>query len=202
MRCTLLLVIFLIASQARAEDPPWIDAICTVSAGSARGTGVLISEDNGVGHLLTNHHVVGRTVNVSCKWINGYALRGTVVWKDKGADQALVRLSVPRGVSTLPGAQKGERPRQGENVQLAGFGGTSGKLTVWNGVVNGYLESSKGAHQIEVNVNSISGDSGGAIVFNDKLAAVLWGGPVSNGRMYATRGTIAQYAADCCTGVT
>ena len=185
-----------------AEDPAWVDAICTVTAGNSRGTGVLVSVDDGVGTLLTNHHVVGRATKVVAKWGNGFKSNGTVIWKDSKADQAVIQLAIPDGTATLPVATLDHRPRASHPVQVAGFGGTSGQLTVWNTKVNGYRASDSGRHEIEVDGNAISGDSGGAIVFNDKLVAVLWGGPVKGSVMYAIRGCIAEFATAACRGRT
>ena len=185
-----------------AEDPAWVDALCTVTAGNSRGTGVLVAVDDGVGTLLTNHHVVGRATKVVAKWENGFKSNGTVIWKDSKADQAVIQLPIPNGTATLPVATLDHRPRASHPVQVAGFGGTSGQLTVWNTKVNGYRASDSGRHEIEVDGNAISGDSGGAIVFDDKLVAVLWGGPVKGRVMYAIRGTIAEFATAACRGRT
>jgi S1-C subfamily serine protease len=194
---TLLLPVLL-----HAEDPAWVDALCTVTAGHSRGTGVLVSVDDGVGTLLTNYHVVGRATKVVAKWENGYKSNGTVIWKDSKADQAVIQLAIPDGTSTLPVATLDHRPHASHPVQVAGFGGTSGQLTVWNTKVNGYRASDSGRHEIEVDGNAISGDSGGAIVFDNKLVAVLWGGPVKGRVMYAIRGCIAEFATTACRGRT
>jgi S1-C subfamily serine protease len=185
-----------------AEDPAWVDALCTVTAGNARGTGVLVSVDDGVGTLLTNHHVVGRATKVVAKWENGFKSNGTVIWKDSKADQAVIQLAIPDGTATLPVATLDHRPRASHPVQVAGFGGTTGKLTLWNTTVNGYRASDSGRHEIEVDGNAISGDSGGAIVFDNKLVAVLWGGPIKGRVMYAIRGCIAEFATAACRGRT
>ena len=185
-----------------AEDPAWVDSICTVTTGNSRGTGVLVEVVDGVGTLLTNYHVVGRATKVVAKWENGYKSNGTVIWRDSKADQAVIQLAIPDGTSTLPVATLDHRPRASHPVQVAGFGGTSGQLTVWNTTVNGYREGESGRHEIEVDGNAISGDSGGAIVFNEKLVAVLWGGPVKGRMMSAIRGTIAEFATAACRGRT
>ena len=185
-----------------AEDPAWVDALCTVTAGNARGTGVLVSVNDGVGTLLTNHHVVGRATRVVAAWENGFKSSGTVIWRDSKADQAVIQLPIPDGTSTLPVASLENRPHASHPVQVAGFGGTTGKLTLWNTTVNGYRASNSGRHEIEVDGNAISGDSGGAIVFDNRLVAVLWGGPVKGRRMYAIRGTIAEFATAACRGRT
>jgi S1-C subfamily serine protease len=185
-----------------AEDPAWVNAICTVTAGNARGTGVLVAVNDGVGTLLTNHHVVGRSTKVVAAWENGFKSSGTVIWRDSKADQAVIQLPIPDGTSTLPVASLENRPHASHPVQVAGFGGTTGKLTLWNTTVNGYRASNSGRHEIEVDGNAISGDSGGAIVFDNRLVAVLWGGPVKGRRMYAIRGTIAEFATAACRGRT
>ena len=197
-----LIISAVIVSQAHAYSPEWLDAICIVQAGSARGTGVVVSCTQGKAVLLTNHHVVGRARTITATWENGYPARGSVVWRDRNADQAIVQIQLPEDSACLPVSTKGERPHAGDAVQIAAFGGGKGELTVWNSKVNGYRESSSGRHEIEVYGNVISGDSGGAIIHNDKIVAVLWGGPVKNTpsgpRIYATRGTIAEFAIFHC----
>ena len=197
-----VILIGISAFNLQAEEPAWVNALCTVSAGSARGTGVLVSVDQGTGMVMTNHHVVGRSTRVTARWENGYSSQGSVIWKDSKADQAVITLRVPDGTTVLPVATREQRPRAGYPVQVAGCGGTTKQLTTWNTVVNGYRASDSGRHEIEVDGNAISGDSGGAIVYKDRLVAVLWGGPVKGRRMVAIRGCIAEFAANFCRGRT
>lgn len=181
------------------EDPAWVDAICKISTGSSGGSGVLFQETNGIGWIATNYHVVTTRPSASATWDNGYKTSGKIIWKDRNADLAVLECPIPVGSVVLPIAPKEEMPRSGDIVQLAGYGlrGTTRKrvLTLWNAPVNGYLQKPNDADQIDVNTNAISGDSGGAIIYQGKLVAILWGGPTNGfrGQMTSVRGCVGNY---------
>ena len=96
----------------------------------------------------------------------------------------------------MPLAGPSEWPRQGDAVELIGYGG--GRLRHWSAKVNGYtLTGETNKHQtLSIDTTTIGGDSGGAIAFEGRLVGVIWGGPLAGprGPMVATHGT-------CCVAI-
>jgi S1-C subfamily serine protease len=209
-----LLVCFCFGQDALAYNASWMDALCNVYVGEGRfrskGTGILIDESEGHGFMLTNRHVVGSRTEVLCVWENGYQSRGSVIWSDLYPDLALIRVPVPEGSVTLPVIDGNDLPAIGSQVQLAGFGGERNTLmSVWNANVIGYrmryLGSTKSWKTIVIDTVTIGGDSGGAVIYNDRLVSVMWGGhAVRTGllprqvKQIDTRGTLAEYVYSAC----
>jgi S1-C subfamily serine protease len=202
--CVLLLAI---ASSVFSADPVWVDALCNVYRGQGafvgRGTGVLVAEENGVGYALTNRHVVASARTVRCVWENGYEVQGEVIWSEHWPDLAVIRMAIPEGTPVLPIADKGESPQRGERVTVAGFGGVP-KLSIWSSQVTGYeMLRTLNFETVILETINIGGDSGGAVIYNDRLLAVMWGGRairtgIFGKRQIDTRGTLASYVYNAC----
>ena len=184
---------------ALADAVSWSNAICKVVAKNGSGSGVLFDATNGVGLVATNQHVVGSDRFATTNWSDGWKSKGPIIWHDRRADLAIIQCSVPINSVILPIASKDEMPRSGDIVQLAGYGinrtTRNPALTIWNAKVNGYLQKPRDDDQIDVATNAISGDSGGAIIYQNKLAAVMWGGPTAGvrGPMTSVRGCVGNF---------
>lgn len=171
-------------------------AVLQVFGGAGAGCGTLVRVDGQRGWLLTAAHVVEGSARCRAQWATGEASDGQVVASDEQLDVALVALDAPADAITLPLAGANEWPRQGDVVELIGYGG--GRLRHWSAKVNGYaLTGETQRHQtLSIDTQTIGGDSGGAIAFNDRLVGVIWGGPLAGprGPMVATHGT-------CCVAI-
>ena len=86
-----------IAYQSEGKALPLKDAATgavTIFAGSAMGSGVLISAN---GYILTNHHVAGTSGRVRVRWSDGVETSGVVLRGDRRRDVALIKVDSPRG---------------------------------------------------------------------------------------------------------
>ena len=188
-----LLLAVALARPAAAADSR---AVLQVFGGAGAGCGTLVRVDGQRGWLLTAAHVVEGSPRCRAQWATGEARDGQVVASDDQLDVALVVLDAPLDAITLPLAGADQWPRQGDVVELIGYGG--GRLRHWSAKVNGYaLTGQTQRHQtLSIDTQTIGGDSGGAIAFNDRLVGVIWGGPLAGprGPMVATHGT-------CCVAI-
>jgi hypothetical protein len=175
-------------SAAEAADSR---AVLQVFGAAGAGCGTLVRVDEHAGWLLTAAHVVDGSPRCRLAWATGETCEAAVVASDAALDVALVRTSAPADAHVIPLAGAGEWPRQGDTVELIGYGG--GRLRHWQAAVNGYvLTGETGKHQtLSIDTQTIGGDSGGAIVFRDRLVGVIWGGPLAgpHGPMVATHAT-------------
>jgi len=160
-------------TQDAFQKGDWINAVVRVSMrnsptlranGGSAGTGTLTHSDGKTGYVITNRHVVKNYPWSVVKWLDGRISFGKVYYKDDVADFALILVSTEPDMYVLPMAQLSEYPEKGELVWMSGYGGGGGKITRWQAK---YLENDADwlRHtDIASNTNSISGDSGGALV--------------------------------------
>jgi hypothetical protein len=171
-------------------------AVLQVFGAAGAGCGTLVRVDERAGWLLTAAHVVEGSPRCRLEWPSGETRDARIVASDRALDVALVVVDAPGASAVLPLASDDEWPRQGETVELIGYGG--GKLRHWSARVNGYVATEgTGKHQtLSIDTRTIGGDSGGAIAFRDRLVGVIWGGPLAGprGPMLATHGT-------CCVAI-
>ncbi len=161
---------------------------------SGAGTFVAHSADHR-GLVLTASHVVdqggGRI------WVDFGRGRQTasLLGSDANLDlAALVIDNPPADVRAIPVGGEGEWPHAGENVEVIGFGG--GQFRHYSARVRGYTEKdARRVSQLVVAFQPISGDSGGAILYKQKLVGILWGGPCDGPQQaaYETHATCCIY---------
>ena len=161
--------------QPKVQIPEWARAIGRVRMSSNYGGScTLFAVDGEKGYVITNQHVVGsghRAVVTFPTDPNAYS--GKVTWRVPGADAAVILISAPPGIQPLALAHRSEMPQPGDEVMLAGWGGSgTPKLTLWRGIAQG---AGSRRTDIAAKTNLISGDSGGAQVFGGKLVGVNWG---------------------------
>lgn len=177
-----------------AKGADYRDAVVQV-AGAGQGvqpcgSGVVIDD---AGHVLTAAHVVSELTDgqVRITWRNGAVRMGEVLGRDDAADVAIIRTAA--AAVYIPLAEEQQFAPPGATVELIGYGG--GQFRHWQAHVRGYaLKHETGLwNDISLATQTIGGDSGGAIIHNGKLVAIIWGGPTAGeqGPMLATHGVSA-----------
>ena len=161
---------------------------------SGAGTFVAHAADRR-GLVLTASHVVdqggGRI------WVDFGRGRQTASLLGRDANLDLAALVVdnpPTDVRAIAVAGDDQWPHAGESVEVIGFGG--GRFRHFSALVRGYTEKdARGASQLVVAFLPISGDSGGAILYKQKLVGILWGGPCEGPQQnaYETHATCCIY---------
>jgi serine protease Do len=83
------------------------------------GSGVVVSPQ---GELLTNWHVVDKTVEIRCLLFDGRAVEAKVLGSDKDTDLALLKLQLPADAAPLPYAELGDSSalKEGDFVMAMG----------------------------------------------------------------------------------
>ncbi|THD58854.1 trypsin-like peptidase domain-containing protein [Phenylobacterium sp.] len=165
------------ATTRPTSIPDAVGSVVTIFAGSAFGSGVLVSSD---GYLLTNHHVVGEMPEVRIRWSDGFETTGRVVRSDKRRDVALVKTE-PRGRTAL--ALNRTVPPAGTPVYAVGAPlDPHLQSTVTRGIVSAQ-RIVDGFSFIQSDTPVTHGNSGGPLL--DEHGAVIgltdWGVPAEKG---------------------
>lgn len=126
--------------------------------------------------ILTAAHVLDKGVSFSVEFFDGSSLEGKVVNVDSASDVGVLSVgSLPVGVAILKVAK--ESPKEGDYVEVCGFGG-SGSLRHFSGHVGIYSDEVLG-----VDAYVLPGDSGGAAL-NEKGEII---GVVSGGMCWSSQ---------------
>lgn len=171
-------------------------AVVRVFAKSSAGSGVVIMCRNGKALVFTNDHVVNEAFPHGQQYLSEYRVvyadgtsyRATLVDHNARYDIAALLFEPGRDVPVIPMAER--EAVKGERIVLCGYGG--GRWKEVHGTVLGYAMSrSAGEYELAVTPISIPGDSGGPIIRvtngQPEVVGILWGGPVSGGRMVHTQ---------------
>src|SRR5690606_5575246 len=171
-------------------------AVVRVFANSSAGSGVVIMCRNGKALVFTNDHVVNEAFPHGQQYLSEYRVvyadgtsyRATLVDHNARYDIAALLFERGRDVPVIPMAER--EAVKGERIVLCGYGG--GRWKEVHGTVLGYAMSrSAGEYELAVTSISIPGDSGGPIIRvtngQPEVVGILWGGPVSGGRMVHTQ---------------
>lgn len=188
------------ASGAQTQAAPYHQAIAHVtnwnngSSGTAGScTLVAISPNGRAGLVLTNHHVVGeeRLGTIVVNFKNGARCQAEYLGSDGQLDLSALLIAPPPGIEPIPVAGPNECPQIGETVEVCGYGGGNWRHNTAR--VFGYTDSPHPAN-IAIDYQSISGDSGGPILYRNQVVGVLWGGPVEEHtmRMISTNGAYCR----------
>jgi S1-C subfamily serine protease len=133
------------------------NAVVTIYAGDAMGSGVLITPD---GDILTNHHVAGSSGKVRLRWSDGTDTIGEVIGSDRRRDVALVKTS-PKA---QPIAVRVKSLELGETVFAIGTPlDKSLANTLTRGIVSG-TRLIDGLPMIQSDVAIDQGNSGGPLL--------------------------------------
>lgn len=184
-----------IAPPAASQSPdaqPYHRAVVRVMAGNAGGSGTLIAMDaERMGIVLTCHHVIEGGGAMKVSYATGRWSTAQLIASDPRLDVAALWVRVPDGIEPIPVAEA--CPQKGEQIELCGYGsGWKARIGAVLGVTTHHTHEQD---TLGVTATCVSGDSGGAILTRVagkvRLAAVLWGGPLTGpgGRMTATHGT-------------
>ncbi|WP_219414637.1 S1C family serine protease [Pseudonocardia nigra] len=139
-------------------------SVVTVRTGQGGGSGVVYQPDV----VITNHHVVAGSDEVTIDYADGTSSTGTVLATDPTTDIAVVRTA--RGDLPVP-EYRTELPRPGEPVLAIGsplgFEGTvtAGIVSALNRQIPGSIEQSRAlVDLIQVDAAISPGNSGGALL--------------------------------------
>lgn len=184
------------AYPAMAQGSALQKAVVRVFANRSAGSGVVIVCRNGKALVLTNDHVVNEAFPYGQQYLSEYRVvyadgtsyRATLVDHNAQYDIAALLFEPGRDVPVIPMAER--EAVKGERIILCGYGG--GRWKEVHGTVLGYAMSrSAGEYELAVTPISIPGDSGGPIIRvtngQPEVVGILWGGPVSGGRMVHTQ---------------
>lgn len=177
----LLFCLLILASSAQAAVTPLADyhkAVVRVgqqeSANvSAAGTGTVICRENG-GLVISVAHIFETGGPCWVDYGDGRRYPARLIGVDRTLDiAALITAAPPEDIPCLPLGESSEYAPGGSEVEFIGFGG--GDFRHFTANCMGYGERGGSGSQILLNFKSISGDSGGPVLYNGKVVAVQWG---------------------------
>ncbi|MEO1529779.1 MAG: trypsin-like peptidase domain-containing protein [Planctomycetota bacterium] len=148
-----------------------------LTATTVTGSGVVLSPTR----VLTNHHVVAATTDVSIS-LDGQSDRvsGRVFASSPGLDLALIELEEPLSDEIVPLEVAKESPAAGDKIQVFGYPKGGDSLSITEGVVSRmehvrYRYNTFGLRtQIDAPLNN--GNSGGPMIANGKIVGIAFSG--------------------------
>ncbi|MEL6110865.1 MAG: serine protease, partial [Planctomycetota bacterium] len=148
-----------------------------LTASTVTGSGVVLSPTR----VLTNHHVVASTTDVSIS-LDGQSdrLSGTVFASSPGLDLALIELEEPLSEEIVPLQVAEATPAAGDKIQVFGYPKGGDSLSITEGVVSRlehvrYRYNTFGLRtQIDAPLNS--GNSGGPMIADGKIVGIAFSG--------------------------
>jgi len=135
------------------------------------GSGVNLSVAGSGNFVLTNHHVVEGTRTATVRSLDGKAASMTVIFADPSIDLAVLYTEKNIFSTALP-IYDGDVPF-GADVELLGYGGPDPILRH----VLGKRVSHSYGYSLSIDTYTVSGDSGGAMVYGGGIAGINFGGP-------------------------
>lgn len=146
-------------------------AAVIVQAGNAAGSGTIIRINNGACVVISCQHVVGGNRNVRIRFHDGRSAAGNVILAWAQYDVAAIYIpSPPPGFYSIPVGSVD--PPQGVEIEVMGFGGPSfGNLRPY--LAERYTGNANAP--LSIDAPSISGDSGGGMIWNETLVGVQFG---------------------------
>lgn len=198
LRTILFAVALLWASLLFGADNPVVMVHNTLDPGAGSGCVVDVVGTKRCAILTAAHIFENGHGKVLFKWTSGEWAHGYVVWMDKQNDLAMCVSGVPAsGTPHLDMCKPGEAPRPGETVTVYGY--PLGQYRAQPVVVRGYEQEPFKDWLSFDNRATISGFSGGPIVWKGKVIAVLSGGMMSGPGPHAHavngHGGITHYAS-------
>lgn len=104
---------------------------------SGAGSGVIITQSNEAGYLLTNHHVIDEATEIVVRLTNGEEYKAKLLGSDAAADLAVLRIEKKRG-ETFTAAPIGDSSKLTVGQQVIAIGNPLGSLggTVTDGIIS------------------------------------------------------------------
>lgn len=145
----------------------------TIGGGASNaGTGTVICRENG-GIILSVAHVFEGSGQCWVDWGQGRRSYARLLGRDPSKDLAVLQAQgVPDDVPVIPLAERNEFAPGGSQVEFIGYGGGDFRHFTANTI--GY-DPTRAGKPILMDFVSISGDSGGPVVYQGKVVAVQWG---------------------------
>lgn len=137
-------------------------AVVLVRQGNGQGSGCLVwrEPDSSRGLVVTATHVIEGGQSAEVRWQDGFRASARVVAAERDSDGALLMVSpVPRDAVVVPVCR--EAPPVGAYVEHCGFGGPTGKLRHFWGVVAEH----RGTSDTLTRSYLLNGDSGGPVLW-------------------------------------
>ena len=158
-----------------APPPPVGIVIVQQSQSTGGASGILVAPQT----VLTNANVVGNQHEVIVSFANGSSVSADVVFSDTTADIALLSLVSPTAIAPMP-LSDSDTVTVGDAVLIVGF--PAGKYVE---VPAKITTNTGGIFATDVNANP--GDSGGALLRNDRTVVGLIGSTVEFGSSHASQ---------------
>lgn len=141
-----------------------VSVACTLSSGSASGTGVILS---GKGYIVTNAHVIHGAIAIRVLLTDGRQLEASLVGTDSVSDLAVLRIQAEGLVSAQFGSS--ENLRVGDSVAAIGDPlGVDLRGTMTDGIISAINRdvsvNGRTMNLIQTNAALNSGNSGGPLI--------------------------------------
>ena len=134
------------------------------------GSGAVVAVDGDGMFTVTNHHVIEGSQSVTIHATDGSSCKATVIWSSPQLDLAVCycpgkpRSALPINLNSVP---------VGADVELLGYGGPHQDLRH----VLGKKLPQVYSYPVSIDCATISGDSGGGMVYQGGLCGINFGGP-------------------------
>lgn len=163
---------------------------------SARGSGTVVGVyKDGRVIIATAAHVVREQTSISVSWpsLNHKTTAQLLATEGGSIDAAfLLATSSPPGATAIPISTV--PPPRGAVLEYAGYGGRAGRLRHFTGTV------ARTGSRIEGRANLLHGDSGGAVLYRNRLVGVISGGYYQTSVSPEDGGDIVYPALSCGPG--
>lgn len=154
-----------------APSPHHRAAVCVQCPDGSAGSGTVISVSGGTCIVITCAHVIEQNQTVEIRWQDGHRSQARALVKWDQYDIAAVQvMNPPQGFTSIPIGQ--QTPPGDAVVEVMGFGGPQ------YGTFRPYSApryDGDAMAPLSIDAPSISGDSGGGMVWNGSLVGVQFG---------------------------
>ena len=144
-----------------------------ISQENGFGSGTYIRNENGVGYILTNNHVIEGANGVEIQWLDGTRMHAEIVGADDGTDLAVLSFTdpAPADAQPVPMGDSDELVIGELAIVIGNPGGEELFGTTTAGIISGLERDTVNAQNFKRAVSTIqvdaainSGNSGGALL--------------------------------------